>query len=291
MHYQEFKPPGSYSQHIECYWHLILDPEDLLGDTEMLSPDCTFEVLFCSHPFYYRKAGLIKWQKSSGPTLFVGQRTASFSYKTTRKIEIFGIRFKPFAFGTLSLNSLSIWNDQIVSLQTVFPYLYPDGNKIYDILATNCLEEKLDLVESLLRKIVPQDIDHSLRDQTNYILHRKGMVKIQEMYVAFSTNKLNLANNFIHKIGISPKHVCRIWRMNNFLFLQAQHPNKKFTQLCLEAGYYDQAHFIKEFRSFFMHSPRRFYQSEPQLLKITQEGIQKRFTRQYDPFDQEVSFF
>ncbi len=279
-----------YSQHIECYWNLVLKPEDLLGDTEMLSPDCTFEVLLCSHPFYYRKAGLTKWKKSRGHSLFMGQRTASFSYKSNQTIEIFGIRFKPFAFGTLSFSSLSIWNDQIVSLQSVFPYLYADCNKIYEIIAAKCLDEKLKLVENLLRKIVPPDIDHSLRDQTNYILDRKGMVKIQEMYATFSTNKLSLANNFIHKIGISPKHVCRIWRMNNFLFLQSQSPEKKFTQLCLEAGYYDQAHFIKEFKSFFKHTPRRFYQSEPQLLKITQEAIQKRFTRQYDPFGQEVTF-
>lgn len=284
--YHENKPPGIYSQHIECFWTLGFNPDDLANPNEMLSPDCTFEVLFCSEPFYYRRAGSTIWQKTKHSALFMGQKTSSFTYKTTKPIQIFGIRFKPFAFGMLAAQPLSCWNDQLVPLQAVFPSM-SIAHLVQKIICIKKINKRLDVVYELLDKIVPMGIDDLLRAQTNYILDRKGKVLIKEMYSTFSTNKLSLAKNFVDKIGLSPKLVSRIWRMNNFLFLQSLHPQYNFTRLCLEVGYYDQAHFIKEFKSFFFFTPRSFYQSEPQLLRISQQGIQKRFTRQYDPVVQD----
>ncbi len=286
MLYQEYKPPGIYSQHVECFWTLCFNPNDLANPNEMFSPDCTFDALFCSEPFYYRKAGSARWLRTKHPALFIGQKTTSFTCRTGKPIEIFGIRFKPFAFGTLASQPLSFWNDQIVPLQTVFSSV-SISHLVNKFIGMTNINDRFDIVFELLDKIVPKGIDDSLRAQTNYILDRKGKVKIKEMYSTFSTNKLSLAKNFMDKIGLSPKVVSRIWRMNNFLFLQSQQPQSNFTQLCLEAGYYDQAHFIKEFKSFFFFTPKSFYQSEPHLLNISQQGIQKRFTRQYDPFVQD----
>jgi AraC-like DNA-binding protein len=51
----------------------------------------------------------------------------------------------------------------------------------------------------------------------------------------------------------------------------------------LEVGYYDQAHCIKEFQSFFQQSPQQFFHRNSRLMNISQEIISRRFSNYYDP--------
>ena len=69
----------------------------------------------------------------------------------------------------------------------------------------------------------------------------------------------------------------------DFLQLQQQASHQNFTHLALEAGYYDQAHSIREFKAFFNHCPSHLFQQNSQLLKISQDIITRRFSNAYDP--------
>ena len=126
-------------------------------------------------------------------------------------------------------------------------------------------------------------IDQQFRDQINFILDRKGVLKVQELFAEFQVSKVTLHKHFLRKMGLSPKQVSRIWRLNYFLQLQRNTQNRKLTELALEAGYYDQAHFIREFHRFFPYSPNRILQSNSQLLQISQGIIDRRFSNLYDP--------
>jgi len=141
------------------------------------------------------------------------------------------------------------------------------------------------LAEHLMLNIARENlsVDPVLRDQVNYILDRKGIIRVNDMYREFSISKVGLRNNFINKIGLTPKKVSRIWRLNYFLYLQQNASDQNFTQLGLEAGFYDQAHFIKEFKAFFHCSPKHFFNNDHHLLKISQEAIAKRLFNIYDP--------
>ena len=138
-----------------------------------------------------------------------------------------------------------------------------------------------DFVYQLLGKAF--QIDQTFRAQLNYILDRKGLIKVNHLLSSFSISKVTLRNHFLDKMGLAPKKVSRIWRINYFLQLKKMKPQENLTQLCLEAGFYDQAHFIKEFRHFYGTNPKQFFRQESKLLKISQGIISRRFTNQYDP--------
>jgi len=63
-------------------------------------------------------------------------------------------------------------------------------------------------------------------------------------------------------VGTTPKVFSRITRFLNICRHLEEHQNKTLTQLTQECGFYDQAHFIKEFKEFSGFTPKEFFQKE-----------------------------
>ena len=55
--------------------------------------------------------------------------------------------------------------------------------------------------------------------------------------------------------GLSPKHLARILRFRHARSLKSANPDSTWTTLALNAGYFDQAHFIRDHRALTGHSP------------------------------------
>ena len=61
-------------------------------------------------------------------------------------------------------------------------------------------------------------------------------------------------------MGASPKKFASIVRLKNLL---QQYPNTgSLTELAYEAGFYDQAHFIKEFKAFTGDTPENYFRKQ-----------------------------
>jgi AraC-like DNA-binding protein len=67
---------------------------------------------------------------------------------------------------------------------------------------------------------------------------------------------------------MSPKQFSKISRLQAALKLIGQGAFNNLTDLALEAGYYDQAHFIKDFREFTGVSPKQFYADSLKLSAL-----------------------
>ncbi len=285
MKYQEFQSSVHLSKHIECYWEMDLSPKDLKSPLELLSPDCTFDILITNHPVSIKFHRDNNWTKVNPGANFIGQKNNCISFSVKQNTRLFGIRFKPFAFANLSPIPLFHFNDQSLPLDQLFQLKISDKNFIQKIASSEEMDEKIELVEILLSNLLEKSyaIDQTLRAQTNYILDRKGLIKINNLFTEFGVSKVTLRKHFLNKLGLPPKRVSRIWRLNYFLQLKNTYPDYNLTELCLEAGFYDQAHFIKDFKHFFGAGPRNFFQYDGALIKISQEAISRRFSNQYDP--------
>jgi AraC-like DNA-binding protein len=64
--------------------------------------------------------------------------------------------------------------------------------------------------------------------------------------------------HFIDEIGVTPKRYSRMLRFRHALALKRAFVDRPWTQICLDAGYYDQAHFIADCRALVGCSPSRF---------------------------------
>jgi len=217
--------------------------------------------------------------------VFLGQQNASVLIRSNENLRLLGIRFKPFAFATRIDAPIHQFNDKIIPIKSLFDLTNSQSSLVLEIKSKPLNADSKILLDELMFSILHPSftVDETLRAQLNYIMDRKGMVQIQELFQAFNISKVTLREHFINKVGLTPKKVSQIWRMNHFLNLKEEYPEENLTRLSLRVGFYDQSHFIKEFKLLFGIPPKRFFTQNATLVKLTHQNISKRFSNQYDP--------
>lgn len=69
---------------------------------------------------------------------------------------------------------------------------------------------------------------------------------------------------FRQEVGLTPKRFCRVRRFQQALQRMARGLDVRWTDVALEAGYFDQAHFIHDFRAFAGINPSTYWEARPQ---------------------------
>ncbi len=117
---------------------------------------------------------------------------------------------------------------------------------------------RINIVERfLLQRMNVTPPDQLIVTALSLIHKAKGIIRIQELARQLHTSQSPLEKKFRAVVGASPKKFASIIRMKNAI---AQHANTgSLTELSYEAGFYDQAHFIKEFKTFTGETPEAFF--------------------------------
>ncbi|HEX6430945.1 MAG TPA: helix-turn-helix transcriptional regulator [Niastella sp.] len=89
----------------------------------------------------------------------------------------------------------------------------------------------------------------------------KGDIKIKELLSGLPISRDPFEKRFRKITGTSPKHFAAIIRLKNLI--ENYSGAVSLTEAAYTAGYYDQAHFIKDFRSFTGQTPHDFFKTPP----------------------------
>ncbi|WP_207510823.1 helix-turn-helix domain-containing protein [Longitalea luteola] len=123
-------------------------------------------------------------------------------------------------------------------------------------------QQRIELVErfllSELKKTAP---DVLVSEAIHQIKLSKGNIKIKELLLALPISRDPFEKRFRKITGTSPKHFAAIIRLKNLI--ENYSSNVNLTDAAYSAGYYDQAHFIKDFRSFTGQTPHDFFKTPP----------------------------
>lgn len=84
-----------------------------------------------------------------------------------------------------------------------------------------------------------------------------GNLKITMLAQQLKISQSKLERRFRKIVGASPKKFASIVRFRNVLNIASN--ESSMTQLGLEAGFFDQAHFIKDFKSFTGVTPEKYF--------------------------------
>jgi len=75
----------------------------------------------------------------------------------------------------------------------------------------------------------------------------------------------HLHRRLVERCGVAPKLFARLLRFQGLLAAQRREPTESLTALALQAGYFDQAHCIRDCREFTGQAPRAFLAAWPDL--------------------------
>ncbi len=95
------------------------------------------------------------------------------------------------------------------------------------------------------------------------IFRKKGLISVDNLAGEANMSLRNFERRFIDEVGMSPKLYIRITRFFGALQNKMLFPQKSWTTITHEGGYFDQAHFIKECREFASKTPEELFQFTP----------------------------
>ncbi|MFC9998962.1 DUF6597 domain-containing transcriptional factor [Nocardia sp. NPDC127526] len=164
--------------------------------------------------------------------------------------ETFGVKFRAGGFGAFTGLDVGSLRDASVPLTEVLPEAEGLAEKI---LATTDLEERRALVEEFLVEAVAQ---RAVADDTSYRLllriidtmaeHRE-LTRVDQVTDLFDIPIRTLQRLFRRYVGAGPKWVLRRYRLQDGAHLLAEGRTSDLAALAVELGYFDQAHFSREF--------------------------------------------
>ena len=113
--------------------------------------------------------------------------------------------------------------------------------------------------EFLVSRMIAITPDMLVVKALNLIYARNGNIRITELCAQLNTSQSPLEKRFRKVVGASPKKFASVVRLKNMLKGDGNIP---LTQRGLDAGFYDQSHFIKEFKRFTGDTPENYFKVE-----------------------------
>jgi AraC-like DNA-binding protein len=125
---------------------------------------------------------------------------------------------------------------------------------------------RVDLVERFLLGRLRSETTDATPDPVTeaaaaHIRKRHGAVRMEEMARVMGLSLSALERRFRRRVGASPRKFASIVRMRHVLRLQRA--GGSLTEIAHRAGYCDQSHFIKDFKSFTGLAPESFFRQTP----------------------------
>jgi len=171
--------------------------------------------------------------------------------------ETIGIEFSPrgaYRFFHFTLNDVQ---NKIYSLNDV---LENTGKQLIEqINNTTLVKAKIvALQQFLLKQLSLQNEDLIFEYCVERIISSKGKVTVKELEkkTGYSSRWLNM--KFNNKLGVSPKNLCSIIRFKQYYNALINGNEKSFFKNDFYEFYYDQSHFIKDFKRFTGLPPTKF---------------------------------
>lgn len=236
------------SAFVKCYWQLE-KPEGFLH--ERLLPNGETQLIFhYGQPFRESYGGNSTNQPNS---LVCGQFTRFKDIFSEQEAGLLGVVFHPFASNALFGIPAHHFTHLSVGLTDIDSGLYDIGMRI---ASANTLKQRLMLIEDFIlcrmRKLNQRHF--ALVKKSVEILGKNNSeADISKVAGSLFVGERQFERLFKDYVGLTPMRFAGISRFHKALGLFGSSLN--LTAIALESGYYDQAHFIREFKNIAGEKP------------------------------------
>lgn len=181
-----------------------------------------------------------------------------FSYRYEGCGQVFGVRFKPGAICSLMHDMpIAQLTNSSLGINEIF------GRKSAGLLAMLLSQEDkaaiLCMERFLREKFLPYDERAELVCQIfDSIVLDREIACVDDIVKRFNLSKRTVQRLFRQYIGVGPKWVIQHYRLHEVARYLAEGRRIDWSQLALDLGYCDQAHFSKEFKAMLGQTPAEY---------------------------------
>ncbi|PCE64073.1 AraC family transcriptional regulator [Sediminicola luteus] len=257
MEYHTFPPHPDIEALVNCYWSLEI-PARPQPERQRILADGTLEMVFIlgdDIKRYTSEEEFILQPRA----MVLGHTLEPFYVEPTGRVQSFAVRFYPYGF----INLIPATLGELANKETPLAYLI--GKETAEALETQIIaaadtQERIAIIERfLMDKLQSADtVDQIVSSTVTSLLQTQGATAIAEILKENGISRRQLERKFAANIGLSPKQMAKLIRLQAALKLVLNEDDTKLTQIAYDSAYYDQAHFIKDFKEFTGLNPKAF---------------------------------
>jgi Helix-turn-helix domain len=257
MDYQTFRPHSDLEPIVKCYWTLEV-PLQKTTQRQLILPDGCVDMCFTlgdDIKRYTNENDFIIQPRQ----MLLGQITEQFYIEPTGYVDTFAIRFYPYGFANL----INIPLNELGNKETPLNILFGDEKAeqlSQEIIQAETTSERICIIEKFLfdRLFNKATIDHIVKSTVDTMYSSKGSRPVNAILNNDLTKRRQLERNFAKQIGLSPKQLSKVIRLQATLQMLLNKTTGTLTAIAYENEYYDQTHFIKDFKEFTGITPKDF---------------------------------
>lgn len=220
------------------------------ADQMFVFPDGCLDIVICCHPVH---------PSANVCGSLIHRRQGLF---IRSGCDYFTIRFLPGYAEPFLKYPTNEFTEKEIPVEAVLPHA---AQLLEIVSASKTFAERIEAFTQYYRQYYPYELEapELVTYAVEKIIASRGMTHVNDLAAETGYSSRYLLNIFQRHLGVSPKLFSRIIRFQSVLHMLNQPDKEKALAQILELGYFDQNHFIKEFKEFGAETPRKYISNFP----------------------------
>lgn len=172
--------------------------------------------------------------------------------------QVFGVKFKPGGFFPFVERPVSELSGRVVSPREIFDIDVEAVER--DVLARDDMDAQIAVVEAVLRARSPRPdpVIEQIGEICRLAMAEREITRVEQLGERIGLSPRSLQRLFRRYVGVAPKFVIRQYRIHEAVARLSDGQPVDWAGLAQELGYFDQAHFSRDFRTLVGQSPAEY---------------------------------
>lgn len=233
-------PSKELAVFVEQYWHVSWDLRGQQPHIQQNIPHPSVNLVF-----------------EKNLSRIVGPVSKTYQYRMCGRGQIFAVKFQPGGFYPFYNRPIAELTDKTLALTSI-PDIFSSVPNTSLESETN-IDSAIDIIEAWLNRftIQPPAFLPKLIEIINVIAADQDIVKTEHLCQRFNLSERKLQREFRRLLGLTPKWVIKKYRMHEALN-SLEKDQSNLQALVFKLGYFDQAHFIRDFKAITGLTPGKY---------------------------------
>lgn len=193
--------------------------------------------------------------------LISGQQNDFYDIHISRNLSLFSVLFHSQGLSQF----LAVPMDELLNHNVPLKYLNKSLSAELEarLSARDPFHRKVEIMEDCLVKSISnkRKIYETGRIGNIMEIIRKteGMIHVEQLASYACLGKKQFERTFSSTVGMTPKRFLKTIRMQAAIYRKSKAESMSLTELAYASGYYDQSHFINDFKAMTGYTPKQFF--------------------------------
>jgi AraC-like DNA-binding protein len=194
--------------------------------------------------------------------MLVGQMDHHVTVHAGARVDVVGVRFHPTGAHPFFRFPMAEIANELVPLDDLVGLHHRLGSE-------SSTEERKRALDAFLPAGYGNTSAHDpdLERAVSTVVRSEGRISVDALAAGMGVGPRQLERRFRERVGLGPKRFAKVLRFQS-VFRRAFPDERRWAALALDCGYYDQSHFIRDFKSFTGRSPSALFSGEGALTRV-----------------------